>query len=90
MRQTTRRLERRLGDRARAHLPEGLREFVMFVLKQGWASLFGGLLLIAILLSRAIWQDDWALSRNDGLFSLRWRRRRCSCGSGWRAWTRRG
>lgn len=40
----------------------------MFVLKQGWACLFGGLLLIGILASKAIWQDSWLLSRYDALF----------------------
>ncbi|WBU59204.1 DUF817 domain-containing protein [Paracoccus albus] len=40
----------------------------MFTLKMGWSALFGGLLLIAILLSKAIWQDDWALNRYDALF----------------------
>ncbi|WP_054302391.1 DUF817 domain-containing protein [Gemmobacter sp. LW-1] len=62
------RLERRLGDWARARLPYGLAELVMFVLKQGWACLFGGLLLIAILATRAIWSPDWALHRYDALF----------------------
>jgi uncharacterized membrane protein YoaT (DUF817 family) len=65
---TETRLERRLGDWARAKLPAGLVEFIMFVLKQGWASLFGGLLLIAIITSKLIWQDDWFLSRYDALF----------------------
>jgi len=60
-------LERRLGDWARAHLPAGLQEFAMFVLKQGWAALFGGLLLIAILVTKAVWQPDWALGRYDFL-----------------------
>ncbi|KCV82041.1 hypothetical protein ATO10_09348 [Actibacterium atlanticum] len=65
---STARLERLLGDRARAYLPHGLAEFVMFGLKQGWACLFGGLLLAAILISKAIWQPDWALARYDALF----------------------
>ncbi|MGA0541803.1 DUF817 domain-containing protein [Neotabrizicola sp. VNH66] len=64
----TRRLERRMGDWARRHLPFGLREFTMFVLKQGWACLFGGLLLAAILISKAVWQADWVLTRYDALF----------------------
>lgn len=64
----TRGLERRAGDWARARLPGGLAEFVMFLLKQGWAALFGILFCIAILGSKAIWQPDWALSRYDGLF----------------------
>ena len=40
----------------------------MFVLKMGWASLFGGLMLLAILVSRAVWQAGWALNRYDALF----------------------
>ncbi|GLS86746.1 hypothetical protein GCM10010873_17200 [Cypionkella aquatica] len=65
---TTPNLERRLGDWARARLPFALAEFTMFVLKQGWASLFGGLLLLAIILSKLIWQPDWPLQRYDALF----------------------
>lgn len=61
-------IERRLGDWMRARLPGGLAEFVMFGLKQGWACLFAGLFLIAILASRWVWQDDWAVARADGLF----------------------
>ena len=43
---------------------------VLFILKQAWACLFGGLLLAAILISKAIWQDDWPLARYDALFLL--------------------
>ncbi|MBE2275254.1 MAG: DUF817 domain-containing protein [Rhodobacteraceae bacterium] len=57
-----------MGDWARAQLPFALREAAMFVLKQGWACLFGGLLLLAILVTRAIWQPDWPLHRYDALF----------------------
>ncbi|MES2432499.1 MAG: DUF817 domain-containing protein [Pseudomonadota bacterium] len=64
----TPRLERSLGDWARARLPFGVAEFIMFVLKQGWASLFGGLLLLAIISSKAIWHPDWPLQRYDALF----------------------
>ena len=64
----TRTLEHRMGDWARARLPFAVAEFVMFVLKQGWACLFGGLLLAAILLTKAIWQPDWPLHRYDALF----------------------
>jgi uncharacterized membrane protein YoaT (DUF817 family) len=60
--------ERRLGDWVRAKLPSAIVEFVMFVLKQAWACLFGGLILAAILISAAIWQPDWILSRYDALF----------------------
>ena len=64
----TPRLERRLGDWARARLPFALAELVMFVLKQGWACLFGGLLLAAIIVSKLVWQPDWPLHRYDALF----------------------
>jgi uncharacterized membrane protein YoaT (DUF817 family) len=64
----TRSLERRMGDWTRARLPFALAEFVMFVLKQGWACLFGGLLLVAIIGSKLIWQPDWPLHRYDALF----------------------
>ncbi|WP_235019378.1 DUF817 domain-containing protein [Tabrizicola flagellatus] len=64
----TRSLEHRMGDWARARLPFAVAELVMFVLKQGWACLFGGLLLLAILGTKAIWQPDWPLHRYDALF----------------------
>ena len=66
-RSTTRRIERGLGDWMRARLPFALAEFVMFVLKQGWACLFGILMLLGLIASKAIWQDDWALARYDAL-----------------------
>jgi uncharacterized membrane protein YoaT (DUF817 family) len=61
------RIERRLGDWARARLPAALVELIMFVLKQGWACLFGALLLAALLITRAIWSPDWSLQRYDAL-----------------------
>ena len=64
----TRSLEHRMGDWARARLPFAVAELVMFVLKQGWACLFGSLLLAAILLTKAIWQPDWPVHRYDALF----------------------
>ncbi|WP_420003207.1 DUF817 domain-containing protein [Arenibacterium sp. LLYu02] len=63
----TRRLERHLGDHMRARLPVWAAEFVMFTLKQGWAAIFGALLLIGLLVSARIWQADWALARYDAL-----------------------
>jgi len=63
-------IERRLGDAVRARLPHRLAEFVMFVLKQGWACLFGGLMLAAIIASKAVWQPDWAVQRYDALFAF--------------------
>lgn len=61
-------IERALGDWMRARLPLGLAEFVMFILKQGWACLFGGLLLAVIIVSKLLWQPDWPLQRYDALF----------------------
>jgi uncharacterized membrane protein YoaT (DUF817 family) len=65
---STRSLERRMGNWARARLPFALAEFVMFVLKQGWACLFGGLLLIVIIATKLVWQPEWPLQRYDFLF----------------------
>lgn len=64
----TRQLERALGDAMRRRLPHGIAEFVMFVLKQGWACLFGGLMLAGLIVTDRLWQDDWALARYDALF----------------------
>lgn len=61
-------IERRLGDAVRARLPGLFGEFVMFVFKQAWACLFGGLLLAAIILSKYLWNPDWAFQRYDFLF----------------------
>ena len=63
----TRAIERHLGDWARARLPAGVAELVMFILKQGWAALFGILLLTGLIVSKAIWRPEWALSRYDAL-----------------------
>jgi uncharacterized membrane protein YoaT (DUF817 family) len=62
------RIERILGDWVRKHLPVGLVEFIMFVLKQAWACLFGILFLAVLIISASIWQDEWALQRYDALF----------------------
>ncbi len=63
----TRNLERYLGNRVRSRLPHLPAEFVMFVLKQGWACLFGAMMLAGIIVSKMIWQDGWALARYDAL-----------------------
>jgi uncharacterized membrane protein YoaT (DUF817 family) len=64
----TRSLEHQMGDWARERLPFALAEFVMFVLKQGWACLFGGLLLAVIIATKLVWDPDWPLQRYDFLF----------------------
>ncbi len=68
-RRSTREIERALGDWSRARLPRWLAEFVMFVLKLGWASLFGGLLLIGLIVTRNVWSADWPIARYDFLFA---------------------
>ena len=60
-------IERRLGDWMRARLPFAVAEFVMFVLKQGWAALFGIVMLALLIATKVIWQPDWALARYDFL-----------------------
>ena len=64
----TRSLEHRMGDWARARLPFAIAALVLFILKQGWACLFGGLLLLAIIATKLIWQPNWPLHRYDALF----------------------
>ena len=42
----------------------------MFTLKQGWACLFGALLLLAVIFTNAIWADHWPIARYDALFAF--------------------
>ena len=65
--QSTRHIERRLGDTVRRYLPNPIAELIMFALKQAWACLFGALMLAGLILSDAIWQDTWAVQRYDAL-----------------------
>lgn len=60
-------IERTLGDWMRARLPFAIAELFMFVFKQGWAALFGGLLLIAMVVTDRIWSADWPIARYDAL-----------------------
>jgi len=64
---STRHLERRLGDAMRGRLPHAVAEFVMFVLKQGWACLFGIAMLTGLIVSDAIWRETWVVARYDAL-----------------------
>lgn len=45
-----------------------LLEFLLFGFKQGWACLFGGLILALLLLTRWFWPADAVLARYDFLF----------------------
>ena len=56
-------MERQLGELARARLPGGLADFVMFGLKQAWACLFGGLMLALLIGTKFVWSPGWALAR---------------------------
>lgn len=42
-----------------------LTEFLVFGAKQAWASLFGALLLVAVIATRVLYPDDGMLARND-------------------------
>ncbi len=66
----TRYLERRMGRWMRQRLPAAISELILFTLKQGWACLFGGALLAAIVGTKLIWQADWSIARYDALFIL--------------------
>jgi hypothetical protein len=46
-------LEKHLGTWLRRYLQTHLSTFVLFIAKLGWSALFGGLLLAAILLTKA-------------------------------------
>ena len=63
----TRHLEKHLGTWLRRYLPTHLSTFVLFVAKLGWSALFGGLLLAAILLTKAFWPTTAVLTRYDAL-----------------------
>ena len=64
----TRALEHRMGDAVRVRFPPFRAELLLFVLKQGWACLFGGLLLVTIIVTKLVWQPDWPFHRYDALF----------------------
>jgi len=45
-----------------------IKEFIIFGLRQAQACLFGGLLLLIILLSKLIWRPDFVVARYDAIF----------------------
>ncbi|MBB3993669.1 uncharacterized membrane protein YoaT (DUF817 family) [Sulfitobacter undariae] len=66
--QSTRQIERRLGDATRRILPRPVAELIMFTLKQAWACLFAALMLGGLIVSDLIWDDAWVIQRYDALF----------------------
>ena len=62
--------EARLGARFQAAgpLPSATYEFLRFGIKQGWACLFGGLLLGLLILTRLAWPAHCPVARYDALF----------------------
>ncbi|MBP1843097.1 uncharacterized membrane protein YoaT (DUF817 family) [Rhizobium petrolearium] len=53
---------------ALAPLPWWLSELILFGLKQAWACLFAAIMLTLLLVTKFVWQPDWALYRYDFLF----------------------
>jgi uncharacterized membrane protein YoaT (DUF817 family) len=51
-------------------LPPRLAEFLIFGFKQGWACLFGGLMLAALVATKLVWQPGWPVARYDALLLI--------------------
>jgi uncharacterized membrane protein YoaT (DUF817 family) len=58
---------RRLDGAPRRGLRSGVVEFLVFVLKQAWACVFGAAMLAVLIGTRLWYPDDAALARNDFL-----------------------
>ncbi|MDM7853698.1 DUF817 domain-containing protein [Cellulomonas alba] len=58
---------RRLARVGAGRVARALVELVVFVLKQGWAAVFGGAMLAAIALAHVAYPDSPPLARNDAL-----------------------
>lgn len=63
----TQAMEKALGNWARKRLPDWLADLFLFILKLGWAALFGGAMLAGIIASKILWSEDWMLARYDAL-----------------------
>lgn len=59
--------ERIWGDWLRQRLPSGAAAFTVFVVKQGWSALFGGLFLAGIIATDLWWPETASLARYDAL-----------------------
>ncbi len=49
-------------------MPAPLAEFILFGLKQAWASAFAGLMLGLLIGTKYVWHADWPIHRYDALF----------------------
>lgn len=58
---------RRLARMDRGRVARGLIELLVFALKQGWAAVFGGAMLVAIAVAHVAYPDSAPLARNDAL-----------------------
>lgn len=61
----TREIEKAVGSWIRQHFPAWVSELIVFVIKLGWASLFAGLLLMGLVLSKMVWSDAIPIYRYD-------------------------
>ncbi|MBN8205657.1 DUF817 domain-containing protein [Microbacterium esteraromaticum] len=59
--------DRMLQDAAARGARVAAIEFIVFVLKQAWACIFGAALLVALIAARLLYPDDAVLARNDAL-----------------------
>jgi uncharacterized membrane protein YoaT (DUF817 family) len=60
-------VEQRLARWAKPRLPAFAYEFLAFGLKMAWASLYAGLMLALLIVTKFVWSPDWALARYDAL-----------------------
>ncbi|PVA06796.1 DUF817 domain-containing protein [Thalassorhabdomicrobium marinisediminis] len=65
---TVQSFETAVGAPLRRALPAPLAEAAVFVLKTLWACLFGALILLAVITTKAVWNADWPVARYDALF----------------------
>ena len=60
-------LEQRIAAWVRPKLPFFAAEFLIFGLKQAWACLYAGAMLVLIMGTKLIWKPEWVLARYDFL-----------------------
>lgn len=70
MSRSARTFDTSISPRLRARLPVRVADMVIFVLKHAWAALFAILILSAVIITKLIWQDGWAITRYDALFVI--------------------